>query len=400
MKIDAQDVPWRAAVAGLSASLVGLGLARFAYTPLLPAIVGAHWFSAAQASYLGAANLAGYLAGALVANPMARRWSAPAALRAMMTFTTLALFACAWPVDFAWFFAWRFVSGLGGGALMVLAAPTVLSVVPAARRGTVSGLIFMGVGIGVAASGTLVPLMLKQGLTATWLSLAVLALLLTVLSWGGWPQRAAAAPTSNTSTEGPTPALALRALFATYALNAAGLVPHMIFLVAYIARGLGQGLAAGSRYWLLFGLGATAGPVVSGLLADRIGFRRALRLALLAQALAVAIPALGQFGAAGLVLSSVVVGAFTPGIVPLALGNVQALLADQPALHRWAWSQATTAFAVLQAATAYGMSFLLERNGGDYAQLFEIGTAALLAALIVDLGATRLRPGGSAKRLS
>lgn len=64
--------PWRATLAGFCASLVGIGLARFAYTPLLPAIVDAHWFTAASAAYLGAANLAGYLAGALMARSAAR----------------------------------------------------------------------------------------------------------------------------------------------------------------------------------------------------------------------------------------------------------------------------------------------------------------------------------------
>ena len=56
--------PWRAVLAGLCATLVGIGLARFAYTPLIPALIAEDWFSPSQAAYLGAANLAGYLAGA------------------------------------------------------------------------------------------------------------------------------------------------------------------------------------------------------------------------------------------------------------------------------------------------------------------------------------------------
>src|ERR1700744_4001736 len=93
---------WLAAVAGFCASLVGLGLARFAYTPLLPAIVEARWFDAADASWLAAANLAGYLAGALLAAPLSARASARSVLRGMMLLSTLTLLACAWPVDFAW----------------------------------------------------------------------------------------------------------------------------------------------------------------------------------------------------------------------------------------------------------------------------------------------------------
>src|ERR1700761_2076994 len=90
---------WRATLSGLCASLVGIGLARFAYTPLLPAIIGAGWFGASSAAYLGAAHLAGYLAGALVAGPAARRLSARTMLRAMMALATAAFFACAVPID-------------------------------------------------------------------------------------------------------------------------------------------------------------------------------------------------------------------------------------------------------------------------------------------------------------
>lgn len=47
----------RAIFAGLCVSLVGIGLARFAYTPLIPPMIEAHWFVASDVVYLGAANL-------------------------------------------------------------------------------------------------------------------------------------------------------------------------------------------------------------------------------------------------------------------------------------------------------------------------------------------------------
>ncbi len=146
---------WRATLSGFSANLVGIGLARFAYTPLLPAIVGAHWFTPSTAAYLGAANLAGYLAGAVLARPLAARVAAPPTLNAMMMLATVAFIACAHPLSFPWFFAWRVVSGAAGGVLMVLAATTVLPHVTPSRRGLAGGVIFMGVGAGIAASGTL-----------------------------------------------------------------------------------------------------------------------------------------------------------------------------------------------------------------------------------------------------
>src|ERR1700749_5015884 len=158
---------WRAVLSGFCGSLVGIGLARFAYTPLLPVVVDAHWFEASAAAYLGAANLAGYLAGALLGRPISSHVPVAVTIRAMMLAAAVAFFACAFPLSFAWFFAWRFAAGFAGGALMVLAAPSVLPHVPAARRGVASGVIFMGVGAGIAASGTLVPLLLRGGVRQT-----------------------------------------------------------------------------------------------------------------------------------------------------------------------------------------------------------------------------------------
>ena len=44
---------WLGVAACLCTSLLGLGLARFAYTPLIPALIAAHWFAPGQAVYLG-----------------------------------------------------------------------------------------------------------------------------------------------------------------------------------------------------------------------------------------------------------------------------------------------------------------------------------------------------------
>jgi predicted MFS family arabinose efflux permease len=386
---------WRATLSGLCASLVGHGLARFAYTPLLPAIVTAQWFGASQAAYLGAANLAGYLAGALLAGRLSARLGVRTVLRGMMVATTLSLLACAWPVDFAWFFVWRLVSGIGGGALMVLTAAAVLPQVPPAHRGAASGVIFTGIGLGIAASGTLVPLLLRRGLTPTWLALGALALALTLVAWHGWPDTSLTPPPVRHAAVAASTAR-LRALYAAHSLNAVGLVPHMIFLVDYVARGLGQGLAAGTRYWVVFGLGAMVGPLLGGRVADRTGFGIALRLGYVLQAVAVAIAALGAFGSAGLLFSSAVCGAFTPGIVPLVLGRVREMLPGQPALHHEAWSRATTGFAVMQAVAAYGFSYLLTASAGDYALLFALAAGAMVLALCFELASSVTAPAASA----
>jgi membrane protein YqaA with SNARE-associated domain len=51
------------AFAGAASTLSGIGLARFAYVPLFPAMVAAGWVTGAEGGFLGAVNLAGYLIG-------------------------------------------------------------------------------------------------------------------------------------------------------------------------------------------------------------------------------------------------------------------------------------------------------------------------------------------------
>jgi len=385
---------WRATLSGLCATLVGIGLARFAYTPLIPALIDARWFTPSQAAYLGAANLAGYLAGALLAGRMAALAPPATVLRTMMALASAAFFACAFPLSFSWFFLWRFASGVAGGVLMVLAAPTVLPQVSPSRRGLAGGVIFTGVGLGIAASGTLVPLLLRAGLPSAWCGLGALGLLLTVVAWSGWPgERARPGIAPAADRRRLRPGLVLGALLAEYALVAVGLVPHMVFLVDFVARGLGRGIDAGAGYWVLFGLGATVGPVLAGSLADRIGFGPALRLALAAQAAAVALLAIPS-GTAGLVVSSIVIGAAVPGAVPLVLGRVHELAPDHDQARRAAWSLATIAFALGQAGAAYGFSFVFARTGG-YALLFQLAAGALALALAIDLAVLMRRRDAS-----
>lgn len=374
-------VLWLPIFAGLCASLVSIGLARFAYTPLIPALIQAQWFSANDVVYLGAANLVGYLIGALLGRPMARHLGNKTTLRLMMLVVTAAFFACAFPLSVSWFFGWRLLSGVAGGAIMVLVAATVLPHVPPSRRGLASGAIFLGIGLGIAGSGTLVPPLLSLGLHATWLGLGALALLLTALSWFGWPADSAQPTVAHATTTEPTPA-GVYLLFAQYAFMAAGLVPAMVFLVDYVARGLGAGPHIGALVWVMYGVGAIVGPVSYGFLADQFGARLSIRLVLVIQALALGLLAVSHSFLA-LALLAVILGSFPPGIVPLALARVHELI---PQHHRQqiAWSRATVSFATFQALAGFAYSALFNATGGHHALLFVIAGGAIVVALLLE----------------
>lgn len=384
-----QDTPriaaWRTILAGLSASLVGIGLARFAYTPLIPPLIQAHWFSASDVISLGAANLAGYLVGALLGRPMGHRIGNAHALRAMMLAVTLAFLACGFPVSVAWFFFWRFVSGVAGGTIMVLVAATLLPHVPQARRGLTSGAIFLGLGLGIAGSGTVVPLLLGLGLRDTWIGLAVVSAAFTAASWFAWPGAAAAVQAPAVAQDAPRGAATrtMAVFYAQYALMAVGLVPAMVFLVDFIARGLQQGAHVGALFWVLYGVGAIFGPPLYGLLGDKLGPRKALRTVLGVQAIALAgLYLLSTPLALGIV--AIVIGTFPPGIVPVVLARVHELEPHSPARQNSTWSRATTVFAAAQAVAGYAYSALFNASHGDHRLLFLIAAAGIVVSLAID----------------
>lgn len=371
---------WRASLPGLAALLIGLGLARFGYTPMIPALIDQHWLNASEAAYLGAANLGGYLLGSVSAVWVAGRIGMTAAIRFSMVFAAISLFACALDWGFWWFLPWRFLSGAVGALLMVLAAPYSLARIEPARRARGAGVVFTGVGLGVASSGMIVPLLAPRGVELAWLAMAMAVTLLTLMTWGAWRGNSASANTKSPGQEASRPAVSagiLLLLFA-YALDGAAGVPHGVFWADYIARGLGRGIAAGGQFWIFFGIGALCGPMTAGLLAEKLGFERAMLAVWATKTIAVLLPVVST-SAPVLILSVLAIGAFTPGITAILSGHVAELVGVKQ--HPEAWSWMTTAFALMQAAGGYGFSYIYAATA-SYDLLF-IGGGSLYGIAVL-----------------
>lgn len=384
-----QNQVWRYIFAGLCASLDSIGLARFGFTPLIPELIQTHWFPASTVAYLGAANLAGYLFGVLLGRPMAKRFAKEHVLRLMMVLITVAFFACATPISFGWYFGWRFVSGLAGGVVMVLVAATILPHTPPNRKGMASGAIFLGLGLGIAGSGTLIPLLLDLGLAQTWIGLGIFSALLTLISWNAWPAaeklnaasaKAAPAMTHQPLLEGRNTSL----LYLQYGLMAIACIPPMIFLVDFIARGLGRGTYLGSVFWAIYGLGAIIGPPLYGYLADRLGSQAAIKSISAVMAI-VFVAFYATSNLVGLGLLTLVIGTFAPGIVPLALARVHEIVVHNPVGQNVVWQRATLAAAAGMAVAAYAYSALFNATGGNHRLLFLSGSGLLALALLTDV---------------
>ncbi|MDN6314562.1 MAG: MFS transporter [Halomonas sp.] len=379
---------------GMMATLAGIGVARFAYTPLLPAIIQAEWFSASQAAYLGAANLLGYLIGALAGHPLSERYNTRGLFGLCFAGIALSFLLCAGPGSFGWFFLWRLVSGVAGAILVVVGPSLALTATPPARRAGVGTLVFTGIGLGTLVSALVVPTLLAVSLTATWLALGLLVVLagfccdrhLVRLH----PLRTTPPPAARQAHTDKKPAPATRPtalalvvalVMVAYGLDAIGFVPHTVFWVDYLAREQALGAHAASLQWAIFGLGALCGPFIVSGVTRLLGWHQGLVLAFATKAAAVALP-LVSIALISRSASSFLVGAMVPGIVALTSGRLAELAG--PARHKRLWGQATATFAAAQAFSGYGMSALYDA-WHTYTPLYAIGSAVLAGGLVLVL---------------
>ena len=378
------------------ATLSGIGLARFAYTALLPHVVQAGWFSTEQAAYLGAANLLGYLIGALAATPLSGRFGARSVLLACWLAVALSFAACSAPLSMAWFFVWRCVSGIGGAILMVLGVSVAMAAAAPQRRAFLGPLMFCGIGCGALLSATLIPALAGQHLTATWWVLAACAALAAALGahYSHLLQKQPLEPGNQVQTailsiaNKPSAGLwTVPVLLVTlaYVCDAWGYVPHTVFWVDYLARELQLGTGQASLHWAFFGLGALCGPLSLAFIASRWGWWRSCSVGYGLKAMAISLPLLSA-GFGPLALSSFLVGALSPGVSAVTSGYLMQLVGAPR--HKVMWGYATAAFALVQALAGYGMAWLYAQ-WGLYRPLFALGTLALALGCLLMLASAR-----------
>lgn len=365
----------RTALSGLLAMFVGIGVGRFSFAPLVPALVKAHWYSAAGAFWFAAVNLAGYFIGVAVLRSWRRGYHGKLTLVLAMAVTAAATSCCAMNWSPVWFGIWRLVSGLTGGLLMVLMGSAVVSRVPAAVRGRVSGFAFSGMGAGMTFSSLAIPHLLAYGLVFTWAALGALCAVATLIVLLIMPAARIEPPPRHAGTGFPP--LAVVVLIAAYAFSALGFMPHMLFWSSFVAIGLGRGVAAGAVMAAWIGFAAIVGPPLLGRAADRFGFLPTLVASFAVMGGAVAIP-LFTHTVLALVLSALCVGAVALGTVMLVAGAIATMVPSSRLTTDW--GLAAMVYSATQIAAAAFLSHLF-RVTGSYEALFYIGAGAMAVGL-------------------
>ncbi len=372
-------------VVGLSASpLVALGCSRFAYALLLPAMREDLGWSFTSAGLMNTVNAVGYLVGALGTAWAAARAGQRAAFVWSLVLTVLALALTATSRSLEVLLAVRAVLGVAGAGAFVLGGAITSTI---SRRHTphrsavLIGTYFAGGGVGIVASGLLVPAVLDRfgaaGWPWGWVALAALAALGTAAA----TIAAYAAPTAAPTTTGRTRVWVggLGWLASGYLLFGAGYIGYMTFVVALL-RQVGFGGGAVSAFWVLLGLaGSVSGLVWARLLREARGGSAAAVLFVLL-AVATGIPAVTAWAPA-LFASGALFGLCFLSLV----GAVTAAGRDavDPEDTTAALGLLTTVFALGQVLGPWGAGWLADLTGGHAPGLGISALVLLVGAWLV-----------------
>src|SRR5690242_906829 len=154
-----------------------MGIGRFAFTPLLPLMVRDGSLAQSAGAWLAASNYLGYLAGALTASRLGL--SLPMLMRASLAGIAIATGAMGAFDGLAAWIILRFVAGVLSAYTLIATSAWALQHLTRAASTNLSGIVYAGVGLGIALTGLFCVAAAEPGVPAgqLWLELGVLAAL-------------------------------------------------------------------------------------------------------------------------------------------------------------------------------------------------------------------------------
>lgn len=365
---------------GLSTGpLIALGLGRFAYAMLLPAMREDLGWSYAAAGAMNTANAAGYLLGAVVAAPLARRVGARRVFLAGAWMASAAIALTAASEMYAVLLVVRLAAGVGGGLAFVIGGGLVAEASHRASRGRAAlmlGLYFGGVGAGIALAGLLVPWVLSvtggAGWRQGWLVLAGLALVASVVATASARRVRDPAPVEPGSQRWDRAAIAW--LTAAYTCFGLGYIAYLTFMTAFLVdSGMSEPLIAG--FWVLVGVAAWLSPAW-GPVFGWVGGARGMALVLVVLAVGTVLPVLSGGIFAAYLSGLLVGGTFLACVTAMSVGVRESL--PQP---HW-----TAGLGFATVAFGLGQTIGPSLTGWVSDRTRDLGSGLLLSGAILVLG--------------
>jgi MFS family permease len=241
---------------------VAMGVGRFAFTPMLPLMTRDGLLDTSAGAWLASSNYLGYLLGALTVSRVrvSSRVLLPASLAGIVAVTAA---MGAGNVDMVAWLALRFAAGGFSAWAFVLTNAWALERLALAQRPDLAGVVYAGVGLGIALVGAFCVVAAGPGVPAQWLwlglgALSAVAIAPPLLLRDG-PRDTAAAAIRKQSA--PTESSGGTSLVICYGLVGFGYILPATFLPA-LARDIVDDPRIFGLAWPVFGIAAAFSTIV------------------------------------------------------------------------------------------------------------------------------------------
>jgi len=309
---------WVFVITGMLLIVTTTGFARMAYGIILPFMQEGLGLTTAQSGYLGTMLFLGYLLTVGLSGGLTMRIGAKSVLLVGGGAVVLGLVGLVFATNFWWAAITLFCAGAGSALVYTPLLSIAISLYPK-KRGLVMGLLMSGAGVGMLLAGLLVPLLLQHfptlGWRGAWLTFAVLTQLVVLLAF--WTIKQPRYAEKDTAQEKTTSWRSKQLYIIAgmyFAVGLVYLIPNLYQTSYMKSLGLSNELA-GSIY-AIAGIVSIGGAPFWGMLADKIGVRKALTSALLLSVAGDLVPIMLE-NIGGFLLSSIIWGSSLGGVLLL-----------------------------------------------------------------------------------
>ncbi len=403
---------WIVLLMGVLVVFASLGLARFGYSMVLPAMQVGLGMDNTAGGVLATANLIGYLLLSALGGALASHFGPRRVIAVGLAIAAVGMVLTGLSHSTADAALWRGVTGIGSGASNVPVMGLVAGWFALRRRGLATGLTASGSSVALIVLGATVPAILsayaEEGWRACWFVFGGATLLLALTAYAilrnrpadvGLRPVGAQQQTAPSAAPGPPGLLVSRPLgwadvYRSRAVWALGLVyvafgfSYIIYMTFFVKALMAEGgysqQAAGSLFMTMGWCSLLCG-VIWGAVSDAIGRKWALVIVYLIQATSYALFGLVPT-VAGFTLSAVLFGLTAwsiPAIMAAACGDMLG-----PRLAPAALGFITLFFGVGQAAGPAVHGIIADATGSHLPGMLLAAAVAALGAL----GGSLLRP--------
>jgi len=304
-------------LAGISALILTVGIARFTYTPFLPLMLEQTELNTFYGGWLATFNYLGYLFGLLLITQINELQVKFKLYRMNLLIAFATTVAMGMTTDIVIWSILRLLAGMSSTAGIILAAGFVMSWLKQQGLRSQLGLHFSGLGLGIAIPGVLIVFMNQHYDWATqWIIMGFFGLLFFVPAWR-WMPAPDRTPSKQFSIVKPPSKRWMNLMIAAYSCAGVGYVISATFIVA-ILENMPELRGKGDWIWVILGIAAVPSCIVWDKISTRTGEVKALILSYSVLLVSIIIPAVSTMLSLNIV-GALLFGATFAGIVSMML---------------------------------------------------------------------------------